>query len=125
MAERYEIYKCGLCGNIIEILHGGKGELVCCGKSMLLLKENTTDAALEKHVPVIEQIPGGVKVTVGSIAHPMLNEHFIEWIEILADGKVYRKYLNPGEVPEAVFNIEAKNITAREFCNLHGLWRSE
>lgn len=124
MAERYEVYKCELCGNIIEVVHSSFGQLVCCGKSMTLLKENTTDAAIEKHVPVIEKISGGVKVSVGSVAHPMISEHYIEWIEIIADGKVCRKYLNPGDTPEAVFNIEAENITAREYCNLHGLWKA-
>lgn len=125
MSERNEIYKCGTCGIITEIVHTGNGHLVCCGQPMVQLKENTTDGAKEKHVPVIEKIPGGVKVTVGSVAHPMLNEHFIEWIEILADNKVFRKYLNPGEAPEAVFNIEAEKVTAREYCNLHGLWKAE
>jgi superoxide reductase len=124
MAERYEVYKCGVCGNIVEVLHAGAGQLVCCGKPMNLLKENTTDAALEKHVPVIEKISGGVKVSVGSVAHPMIAEHYIEWIEIIADGKVCRKYLNPGEVPEAVFNVEAQDVTVREYCNLHGLWKA-
>lgn len=124
MAERYEVYKCALCGNIVEVLHAGVGQLVCCGKPMTALKENTTDAALEKHVPVIEKISGGVKVSVGSVAHPMLPEHYIEWIEIIADGKVCRKYLNPSDAPEAVFNVEADNITVREYCNLHGLWKA-
>ena len=103
--------------------YAGGGKLLCCGEVMKLLNENSTDAAQEKHVPVIEKIAGGVKVTVGSIPHPMLDEHYIEWIEIIADGKTYRQYLNPGEAPEAVFYVEADNITAREYCNLHGLWR--
>ncbi|OGH97690.1 MAG: desulfoferrodoxin [Candidatus Melainabacteria bacterium GWA2_34_9] len=123
--EKLNIYKCDLCGNIVEVLHGGVGTLVCCDKPMRLLKENTTDASVEKHVPVIEITPSYVKVSVGSMPHPMLEEHYIEWIEIIADGKVYRQYLNPVDKPEAVFNIEAKRIVAREYCNLHGLWKSE
>ncbi|RJR22347.1 MAG: desulfoferrodoxin [Desulfobacteraceae bacterium] len=124
MAERFEVYKCEVCGNIVEVLHGGKGELVCCGKPMVLLKENTVDASKEKHVPVIEKVQGGVKVKVGSIAHPMEEKHYIEWIEIIADGKLYRKYLAPGNTPEAVFAIDAGQVTAREYCNIHGLWKA-
>jgi superoxide reductase len=123
MAERLEVYKCELCGNIVEVLHGGDGELVCCGQPMVLLKENTVDAAKEKHVPVVEKIDGGFKVSVGSVSHPMEEKHYIEWIEIIADGKSYVQFLNPGDVPEAVFKIDAASVTAREFCNLHGLWK--
>ena len=124
MAERFEVYKCEACGNIVEVLHGGGGELVCCGEAMKLMTENTVDAAKEKHVPVIESVAGGVKVSVGSVAHPMEEKHYIEWIEIIADGKAYRQFLNPGDTPEATFSIEAQKITAREYCNLHGLWKS-
>ena len=124
MAKRLEIYKCSVCGNIIEVLHAGKGNLVCCGKPMNLLVENTVDAAKEKHVPVIEKIDGGVKVKVGEVAHPMEEKHWIQWVEIIADGKTYRQYLNPGEVPEAIFNVTADQITAREYCNIHGLWKA-
>ena len=123
MATQLEIYKCEVCGNIVEVLHGGAGELVCCGQSMELLKENTTDAAQEKHVPVLEKIDGGYKVTVGSVPHPMEEKHFIEWIELLADGQAYRQFLNPGDAPEAVFKVGAESVSAREFCNLHGLWK--
>lgn len=123
--EKLSIYKCDHCGIIIEVLHGGAGSLVCCNHNMRLLKENTTDASLEKHVPVIEKTPNGFKVTVGSIPHPMLEEHYIEWIEIIADGKSYRQHLKPGDAPEAEFYIEAAKVTAREYCNLHGLWKSE
>lgn len=123
MAERLEVYKCETCGNIVEVLHGGKGELVCCGKPMVQLVENTVDAAKEKHVPVIEKVEGGVKVKVGSVAHPMEEKHWIEWVEIIAGGKTYRQYLNPGNAPEATFNVEADQITAREYCNIHGLWK--
>ena len=124
MAQRHEVYKCNACGNIVEVLHGGGGELVCCGEAMILMVENTVDAAKEKHVPVIEKVTGGVKVRVGSVAHPMEAKHYIEWIEIIADGKVLRQYLAPGAAPEATFAVEAKNITAREYCNLHGLWKA-
>jgi len=124
MAERFELYKCSVCGNIVEVLHGGKGSLVCCGQPMNLLVENTVDAAKEKHVPVIEKVDGGVKVKVGSVAHPMEAKHYIEWIEIIAEGKTYRKYLNPGETPEATFPVTADRIIAREYCNIHGLWKA-
>lgn len=124
MAERLEVYKCDLCGNIVEVLVGGGGELVCCGQPMNQLVENTVDAAKEKHVPVIEKIDGGVKVKVGSVAHPMEEKHYIQWIEIIADGMAYRKFLNPGDTPEAVFTVDATDITAREYCNLHGLWKA-
>ena len=123
MAERLEIYKCEVCGNIVEVLHGGQGELVCCGQPMKRFVENTVDAAKEKHVPVIEKVDGGVKVKVGDVAHPMEEKHYIEWVEIIADGKAYRQFLNPGEAPEATFNVETGQITAREYCNLHGLWK--
>jgi len=125
MAKKLEIYKCSICGNIVEVLHGGAGELVCCGQPMENLMAKTADEGKEKHVPVIEKIDGGIKVKVGSVPHPMEQKHYIEWIEILADGRAYRQYLNPGEVPEAIFNIEANAITAREYCNIHGLWEGK
>ena len=121
--ENLQVYKCELCGNIIEVIHASSGQLVCCGQPMALLTENTTDAATEKHVPVIEKIDGGVKVTVGSVAHPMENDHYIEWIELVVDGKAYRQFLKPGQAPEAVFKVEGSDITAREYCNLHGHWK--
>jgi superoxide reductase len=124
MAKKLEIYKCMVCGNIVEVLHGGDGELVCCGQPMENLAEKTADQGKEKHVPVIEKISGGYKVKVGSIPHPMEEKHYIEWIEILADGAAYRKFLNPGDAPEAVFNLKANTVSAREHCNIHGLWRS-
>ncbi|MBW2147399.1 MAG: desulfoferrodoxin [Deltaproteobacteria bacterium] len=123
MSKRLEIYKCEICGNIAEVLHEGVGQLVCCGQPMKLYSENVVDAAREKHVPVVEKIAGGVKVKVGSVAHPMEEKHYIEWIEVIADGKAYRKFLNPGDAPEAEFQIDGTQITAREYCNLHGLWR--
>jgi len=124
MAKKLEIYKCEICGNIVEVMHAGEGELVCCGEPMKLMVENTVDAAKEKHVPVIETVSGGIKVKVGSAAHPMEDKHYIEWIEVIADGKAYRQFLKPGEKPEASFAITAGNIQAREYCNLHGLWKS-
>jgi superoxide reductase len=123
MAEKLEIYKCEVCGNIVEMVHGGKGELVCCGQPMKRFIENTVDAAKEKHVPVKEKIAGGLKVKVGSVPHPMEEKHYIEWVEIVAGDKAYRQFLKPGEAPEAVFPVEGE-FTAREYCNLHGLWKS-
>lgn len=125
MTNRYEVYKCEVCGNIVEMLHGGAGQLVCCGQPMKQYKENTVDAAREKHVPVVTRVAGGFKVAVGSVAHPMEEKHFIEWIELLADGRVYRQYLKPGDAPETVFPVTATIVTAREYCNLHGLWKKE
>jgi len=124
MTVQREIYKCEICGNIVEILHAGPGQLVCCGQPMKRYEENTVDAAKEKHVPVIEKTAEGFKVKVGSVAHPMEEKHYIEWIEVIADGKTYRKYLKPGDAPEAVFCIDAATVTAREYCNLHGLWKA-
>ena len=123
MTERLQVYKCQGCGIIAEVLDGGAGELVCCGKPMTLLTENTVDAAKEKHVPVVEKVPGGVKVKVGSVAHPMEDKHYIQWIEVIADGKACRQFLTPGDAPEALINTDAGNIVAREYCNLHGLWK--
>jgi superoxide reductase len=122
MPKCLEVYKCALCGNIVEVVHAGGGELVCCGEAMGLLTENTVDAAKEKHVPVIEKVAGGYKVTIGSVAHPMEEKHYIEWIELIADGKAYRQFLKSGEVATTVFCVEASSVTARELCNLHGLW---
>lgn len=124
MTERLQIYKCEICGNIVEMLHEGKGELVCCGQPMKLYQENTVDAAKEKHLPVVEKTGSGFKVTVGSVPHPMEEKHYIEWIELIADGKAYRHFLKPGEAAEATFQIDAERVTAREYCNLHGLWKA-
>ena len=124
MTEKLQIYKCEVCGNIVEMLHAGVGELVCCGQPMKLNQENTTDASKEKHVPVIDQTAAGIKVTVGSVLHPMEQTHYIEWIEVIADGKAYRQFLHPGEAPEATFELKAEEVTAREYCNLHGLWKT-
>lgn len=126
MPEIMEVYKCEVCGNIVEMLHGGDGELVCCDEPMKLMKENTVDAAKEKHVPVLERVDSGIKVKVGSVAHPMEAEHYIEWIELVVDGHVCRHQLKPGDAPETVFTCacDAK-VTAREYCNKHGLWKGE
>jgi superoxide reductase len=123
MTEKLQIFKCEVCGNIVEMIHGGAGELVCCNQPMKLFVENTVDAAREKHVPVKEKVAGGLKVKVGSAAHPMEEKHYIEWIEIVAGETAYRRFLKPGEAPEAVFPVEGE-FTAREYCNLHGLWKS-
>ena len=125
MPSRLEVYKCTHCGNIVEVLHGGKAPLICCGEPMKQLREGQTDGASEKHVPVIEKTENGYKVSVGSVAHPMTEEHWIEWIELIADGISYKKFLNPGEAPVAEFCVKADKVTAREFCNLHGLWKAE
>lgn len=124
MTKRLQIYKCEICGNMVEMIHEGIGQLVCCGKPMKFYEENTVDASQEKHVPAVEKIEGGFKVKVGSVPHPMEEKHYIEWIEVIADGKAYRQFLKPGDMPEAVFMIDASAITAREYCNLHGVWKS-
>ena len=124
MTEKLQVYKCEICGNIVEVLHSGVGELVCCGQPMTFQEEKTDDATTEKHVPYIEKTDDGVKVRIGqNAAHPMEPKHYIEWIEIIVDGKAYRQFLNPGDAPEAVFAVEGQSITAREYCNVHGLWK--
>ena len=125
MTERFQIYKCETCGDIIEVLHEGKGDFNCCdGKPMKLMVENTVDASKEKHVPVIEKTASGIKVKVGSTPHPMEEKHYIEWVQIIADGKAYRQFLRPGIAPEATFDIKADKVTAREYCNIHLLWKA-
>ena len=120
MTKRNEIYKCEICGNIVEVVHDGSGQLVCCSQPMKLQEENTTDASQEKHVPVIEEN----KVTIGSVEHPMQDVHYIEWIEGTSEtGEICKVFLNPGDKPEATFSF--KPIKAREYCNLHGLWKKE
>ena len=125
MPSRLEVYKCTHCGNIVEVLHGGKAPLICCGEPMKHMVEGQTDGAKEKHVPVIEKTENGYRVKVGSVDHPMSAEHWIEWIELVADGISYKKFLNPGEAPVAEFCVKADKVTAREYCNLHGLWKAE
>jgi superoxide reductase len=124
MTQEREIYKCNVCGNVTEVLHSGAGELVCCGQPMELLKEKSEDEGMEKHVPVVEKTDSGAIVTVGSVAHPMESEHYIEWIEIVTEHRVYRKELEPGMEPVAEFFFEAENFSARAYCNVHGLWKS-
>ncbi len=123
MVEKLQVYKCEKCGNIVEVVHEGPGELVCCGGPMKLMAENTTDAAREKHVPVVEKTGDGYQVAVGSAAHPMEEKHYIEWIEVIADGRSCTRFLQPGQAPEAGFTLEADQVTARAYCNLHGLWK--
>lgn len=127
MTKIQEVYKCKVCGNIVEVVHTGGGKLMCCGQEMERLEPGTSDGAAEKHVPVIEKVEGGYKVTIGSVAHPMIDAHYIEFIELICEkcGKVQRKYLKPGDKPEAFFKTEAEKVTAREYCNLHGLWQKE
>jgi len=125
MTELREIYKCEVCGNIVEVLHAGIGELVCCGKPMQKQIAKTKDSSQEKHVPYIEKTEDGILVKIGQNQdHPMVDEHFIEWIELIADGKSYRQFLNPGDKPQALFLISADTVKAREYCNVHGLWKS-
>jgi superoxide reductase len=124
MTERLQVYKCAVCGNMVEVVHASGGTLVCCGQPMTLLAENGTDASKEKHVPVIEKTKDGLKVSVGSIAHPMEEKHYIEWIELVADGLAYRAFLKPGDAPVAEFKVSASKVTAREYCNVHGLWKA-
>jgi superoxide reductase len=111
------------CGNMVEVIDTGDGELVCCGQAMNNLVAKTDDQGKEKHVPVIEKADGQITVKVGSVTHPMEDDHYIQWIELLADGKSYRQFLSPGDAPEAVFNVEADQLTAREHCSIHGLWK--
>jgi superoxide reductase len=125
MTKLREVYKCNVCGNIVEVLHEGIGELVCCGQPMEKMEEKIEDSSVEKHVPYIEKTDNGVLVKVGQNQdHPMEDKHFIEWIQVISDNDVYRKFLKPGDKPQAEFKIKATNITAREYCNIHGLWKS-
>jgi len=125
MTELKQVYRCNVCGNIVEVLHAGVGRLVCCGQPMELLTEKTEDVGLEKHVPIIKRLNGRIEVKVGSVLHPMEEKHHIEWIEIIADGMVCRKFLKLGDRPEAEFETTAKKLEAREYCNIHGLWKSK
>ena len=125
MTKRQQIYKCEVCGNIVEVLHEGVGELVCCNQPMKLFEEKTEEQeGKEKHVPVVEKIDKGINVKVGSVPHPMEEKHHIEWIETITDKKTYRQFLDPGDTPEAIFEINSGNLTVREYCNIHGLWKS-
>ncbi|MBU2573850.1 MAG: desulfoferrodoxin [Elusimicrobia bacterium] len=127
MTMKKQVYKCEICGNIVEVLHEGPGALVCCGKEMRLFVENTSDGAKEKHVPVIEKTETGFKVKVGGAPHPMEEKHFIEWLELTADGRVFREFLKPGQAAEASFCLcfEPAEVSVRGYCNLHGLWKTD
>jgi len=118
-----EIYKCNICGNVVDVVHAGGGELICCGQPMELLEEKTADQGQEKHIPTIEKTDSGFTVKIGEVPHPMEETHYIEWIEIIADGISYKKFLKPGDKPEAEFATKAEKIEAREYCNVHGLWK--
>lgn len=122
MTELKQIYKCDVCGNMVEVVHSSGGKLECCKQPIRLMVENTVDAAREKHIPVVEKVDGGVFVKVGSVEHPMLDNHYIEWIEVHTENNLYIKFLKPGEKPEAFFMIDEEIISARAYCNLHGLW---
>lgn len=125
MTEKKQVYKCEKCGNIVEVLHEGPGALICCGEEMVLMEEKKADSSTEKHVPVVEKTETGYKVTVGSTLHPMMEKHYIEWIELITDRGVFRKHLAPDEAPVAEFENVGEVIKAREYCNLHGLWVNE
>ena len=125
MSKTLEVYKCNICGNIVELFISGGGPLACCGADMVLLAENTVDASKEKHVPVLEKADGKVTVKVGSVPHPMEEAHYIQWIEIIDGDKVSRKMLKPGQAPEATFCVSSDTVVAREYCNLHGHWKAE
>ena len=124
--EKKQIYRCEVCGNVVEVIGTGAGTLVCCGQDMIALKENPVEALKEKHVPVIEEVDGGIKVKIGAVPHPMEDSHWIEMIEVIAkDGIVYRKDLSPGNSPEAIFPVSKADVKiAREECNKHGLWKA-
>ncbi len=122
MTNKKEIYKCEVCGNIVEVLHNGVGTLVCCGQPMKLIEEKIQEEGNEKHIPIIQENEEGVNVKVGSVEHPMTPEHYIEWIEISTENGESKKFLTPDDKPEANFPVKNKNIKAREYCNVHGLW---
>ena len=123
MTKKREIYRCEICGNIVEVLHEGVGTLVCCGQPMKFIEEKTKEEGNEKHVPVIQTNEEGVEVKVGSIPHPMTEEHHIEWIEISTENGESKKFLKPTDLPEAKFSVKNKEIKSREYCNIHGLWK--
>ncbi len=124
MTELKQVYKCNVCGNMAEMVHAGAGEMVCCGQPMELQQAKSVDEGTEKHKPVIEKTDAGIIVRVGSVAHPMETEHYIEWIELITEHRVYRKHLEPGQEPVAEFCVDAQNLSARAYCNVHGLWTS-
>ncbi len=123
MTERGQLFKCLVCGIIAEVLEGGAGELVCCGQRMERLRENSSGATREQHVPVLQRTDGGVKVQVGSAPHPMESQHFVQWIEVSSEDRTCRSFLQPGQAPEATFNMKGRRLTARQYCCRHGLWK--
>jgi len=124
--NKNQIFKCNICGNIVEAVHTGNGELVCCGEPMHEVTENTQEeVATEKHIPVVEKNGEIITVTVGSVKHPMDEEHHIEWVELISGPIVHRRYLNPGEKPKVTFILRAEEFTIRAHCNIHGLWSTE
>jgi superoxide reductase len=125
MTKLREVYKCNVCGNVVEVLHNGAGQLVCCGEPMQLMDEKTQDSSIEKHVPYVEKTKNGILVKIGqNQAHPMEEKHYIEWIQVITDNAAYRKFLKPGDKPQAEFLIKADKVQAREYCNIHGLWKN-
>jgi superoxide reductase len=121
-----KFYICKHCGNLVGVIHDGGVNPVCCGEKMTLLVPNTTDAAHEKHVPVIHQDGNTVTVTVGSVEHPMTDAHLIQWIYLCSDNGGQRKELNPGEHPSATFALtDGKPLSVYAYCNLHGLWKAD
>ena len=126
MTKRAQVWKCDICGNVIEVLHAGAEALVCCGQPMIFMEEHNADKTVEKHVPIIEPAGTGVKVTVGSTLHPMTDEHYVEWIEVINGPYIQRKYLKPGDPPVAEFYVPfSDKLVAREYCNIHGNWTSQ
>jgi superoxide reductase len=121
--EQMQVYKCEVCGIVAEVLDGGAGNLVCCGQQMVRMSENMVDASREKHLPVVERTPEGIRVSVGAVAHPMEAKHFIQWVELQAGKQLCRHYFKPGDKPQALFSIDAGNVV-RSYCNLHGLWKA-
>lgn len=133
MTKINEIYHCSICGNIISVFHDGPGVLSCCDQTMSLLKSNTIEASLEKHIPVFQKTKKGFKIQVGSIPHPMEEKHFIEWLEFAIEDKIIRKQFRPGEKAELIIECQNYNLDnckkdnpkwIRAYCNLHGLWKS-
>ncbi|MFA4930381.1 MAG: desulfoferrodoxin [Patescibacteria group bacterium] len=125
MAKIRGVYKCNVCGNVVEVLHSGGGTLVCCGEDMHLFTAKNMDEGVEKHLPVVEKDDQFIHVRVGEVLHPMEDTHYIEWIEIMADGQSYQQFLNPGDKPEATFCLSAPTYLIRAYCNVHGLWEKE
>ncbi|MDD2555872.1 MAG: desulfoferrodoxin [Syntrophaceticus sp.] len=123
MKAHVAFYRCETCGNMVELINKGGGELVCCGKPMTKLEANTTDASQEKHVPAVARQGGQLSVEVGSVIHPMTEKHYIEWIAVVTDNGIERVALSPGNEPKTVFCDKA-DADVYSYCNLHGLWKA-